>query len=419
MDPRIRTQSEEVAVASGTQWSPSKGHYPYTVYATVQKRTEDTPNHWWIRRRGLLKTLKETPNDERHQHLLRLINAQDWGSPFQSQSVSVSSFPATTTTPAGYAYGIDGQILPHGDCRGSAAYMTVVPWETLFTKGGSAIYSCRPMRPDSGLTVSAGELMKDGVPVLPGAQFILRPGSRSVGSEFLNWEFGVKPTVDAVNDTVKAFRKADRVWRQITRDNGRDIRRRWYFPEVSSYSSVLRTPGYGYPVVAAGLYDNIGTCYKSTLTTSQTWFSGAFRYALPGGADRWSRFRREAARWEQAYGLGLRPVDLYRLAPWSWLLEWFADFSSAISWLGSSWLDGVAMRYGYIMCHQVESQTWANTGLRLEGGAFLSPAYQLFRETKQRQKASPLGFGWVEEDLTPKQLAILTALGLTSANPYR
>lgn len=419
MEPRIRTRSEQVVVAEGFQWSPTKPRYAYQVLATAQKRTEDYLNHWWLRRRGLLKTLAKTPNDPRHQHLLRLINAQDWGSPFLCQDVSVKSEPARTTTPAGYAYGIDGQILPHGDCRGSAALMAAVPWETMFARGGKAIYACQPMRPHAGLTVNAAELMKDGVPKIPGAQFILRPGSRSVGDEFLNFEFGVRPTVEAVNDTVKAFRKADSTWQQIVRNDGKDIRRGFGFPEVSTFSRVQRTPGYGYPVVAAGLYDNIGTCFKSTWTTSETWFSGAFRYALPGGVDRWSRFRREATRWERAYGLGLRPIDLYRIAPWSWLLEWFADFSSVISWLGSSWLDGVAMRYGYVMCRTVEISQWINTGLRLSGGAFLSPTYTLTRVTKQRSKASPLGFGLEESDLSPEQLAILTALGLTSANPYR
>lgn len=417
MGTRVRERSAPATSASGYTKTPSGKTY-YNLTQDSAERTEDATWNYWSYRRGLEKRLRASPDNRSYKVALEAVNTYDQGGPFLSQSVDFISNPGTVNCESFY-YGLVGDLLPHSDCAGSFSFKEAVPGTTMFARGGQAIYACRPMRPEMSATVNIGELFREGLPSIPG-KFFRRPGLGSASDEFLNYEFGIKPTVSAVNDTVKAFRQADRTWAQITRDAGRDVRRRYYFPAESSFTHVLRTPGYGYPIGAGVLYDVVGTCYKNTLTESQTWFSGAFRYALPGGADRWSRFRREATRWEQVYGLGLKPIDLYRLTPWSWLLEWAADYSSAISWLGSSAFDGVAMRYGYIMCHTVETTTWVLTGLKFKAtSAYCSSSFSCQKEVKQRTRASPYGFGLEEEDLTTEQQAILVALGLSKSNPYR
>jgi len=72
--------------------------------------------------------------------------------------------------------------------------------------------------------------------------------------------------------------------------------------------------------------------------------------------------------------------------------------------------DGMVMRYGYIMCHtRKEVWDWGyfqdQEGLRMD--------HKFVEETKTRTPATPFGFGVAFDGLSGKQLAIVSALGLS------
>jgi hypothetical protein len=76
--------------------------------------------------------------------------------------------------------------------------------------------------------------------------------------------------------------------------------------------------------------------------------------------------------------------------------------------------DGLVMHYGYVMEHVVESDEIVLSGWTPQKGSFPSDLkIVVVRETKTRLRASPYGFGLTFEDFSPRQLAILAALGIS------
>jgi hypothetical protein len=82
----------------------------------------------------------------------------------------------------------------------------------------------------------------------------------------------------------------------------------------------------------------------------------------------------------------------------------------------SDWAtDGLVMRYGYIMEHRFMEITYSlDRPTRLKpAGSYLASPVTFVYETKRREKASPFGFGLSWNGMSPRQLAIAAALGIT------
>jgi hypothetical protein len=165
---------------------------------------------------------------------------------------------------------------------------------------------------------------------------------------------------------------------------------------------------------------------------TKCWFEGVFTYALPSSTDSWRKALGFGSDADRLFGLALTPDILWELTPWSWAVDWFSNAGQVINNVTNFGLAGLVMRYGYIMEESIErvvaegrlpdyvsakfsskpngsEPTWI-----LSKGA--SPGtYRIGTESvrKVRSPASPFGFsiGW--QDLSPTQLAITAALGIT------
>jgi hypothetical protein len=148
----------------------------------------------------------------------------------------------------------------------------------------------------------------------------------------------------------------------------------------------------------------------------RVWFDGAFTYYLPkaegdGPLGKWFN---SLQKWKAVYGLTLDPEVVWNLAPWSWAADWFANTGDVISNVTDLMTDGLVMHYGYVMEHVVESDEIVLSGWTPQKGSFPSDLkIVVVRETKTRLRASPYGFGLTFEDFSPRQLAILAALGIS------
>jgi hypothetical protein len=92
------------------------------------------------------------------------------------------------------------------------------------------------------------------------------------------------------------------------------------------------------------------------------------------------------------------------------------DIMSNISMLLT---DGLVMKYGFVMEHSSVTRTYSISGLRLRRGYGSQPytGWQRFStESKLRRRATPYGFGLSDEDFSPRQWAILVALGLSKGS---
>jgi len=309
----------------------------------------------------------------------------------------------------------------------------------LVTKGATAVAACAPGNPIAQAATAIGELLQD-VPKIPGVSLwesrLKALGTLAAAGEFLNYQFGIAPTIGDMEDFLKAVHKIDKAVDQFIRDSGRLVRRSFHFPKEtinSGNSDYLLphtySPAGSFYLPNAGAYAleqsgnaSPGSPMYETLFTQtierETWFSGAFTYHMPRGYDNhvYSDRRRLMAK---LFGAEPDLSTLWNLTPWSWAVDWFSDVGSLVKNLQSKINYGTVMQYGYVM----EKTTVTNTftaGKLLNGPSVTIPRpYPVVSPvtiritTKKRIQANPFGFGVTWDGLSPTQLAIAAALGIT------
>lgn len=285
--------------------------------------------------------------------------------------------------------------------------------------GAEAVANCKPTNSVADLSAALGETIRDGLPALAGAAFWKDRTleAKKAGSEYLNVEFGWKPLVSDITKAAFAVDRADKIIRQYHRDSGKVVRRRWEFPTETVYDDVIVATGVSVGTQPSGynMYTTAppsGQVRRIRKMTTRRWFSGAFTYYLPTVQEGdWSNVPAEA---KKLLGLSLTPDVLWNVGPWSWLVDWFTNAGDVISNLTDFAVDGLVMRYGYIMEHTVCRDTYIFEGPTGLSNPSPRPAPLTFvTETKQRRKANPFGFGVTWDGLSDRQNAILAALGLT------
>lgn len=313
-------------------------------------------------------------------------------------------------------------INPNGAYRPPSAESDDV---TLDAWGTKAIALCKPTSPVVDLSVALGELIREGLPSIIGAQtWKTRAGdSRAAGGEYLNVQFGWLPLISDVRKAAYAVRESDKILAQYERDAGRLVRRNYEFPleksiqELTPLENVepftggnsLRAPHYkNWPLTA-----DQRRVYRTRETTIRRWFSGAFTYYIPTSYDSRSNIARHAALADKLYGVSVDPETLWNLAPWSWALDWFGNVGDVVSNVSDFLTDGLVMRYGYMMEHSIVKDTYTLPSPLKEkyGNGAISCSF--FTEVKKRRPATPFGFGLTYDGLSTKQKSILAAIGLS------
>jgi len=274
--------------------------------------------------------------------------------------------------------------------------------------GAKLINMLNPTNPVADLSTSLAEFVSE-------RKFFALPGKAgSLPGEYLNYMFGVAPTVGLVQDLRDAIDNRDKITKQYIKDSGRWVRRQY---ELEPMRDTTRTITTVYPTtIGPTLSTSVAELGQLTTTTKsyqKWWFSGAFTYHLP----------KEGTR---AYTLALLDklsgVDpsarstAWELMPFSWIADYKASLGASIQNVESFAENRIVMPYAYVMCHtrnEVE-YTWQG---RVKGPSGLwTPRIltgTVTTESKLRRAANPFGFGLTATELTPKQWSILAALGLT------
>jgi len=291
--------------------------------------------------------------------------------------------------------------------------------------GATAVARCKPTNATADLSVFLGELFSEGLPKLIGARSGLwqerTDAARKVAAdEYLNLEFGWEPIARDMSSIAYAIYSADAVLRQYERDSGRMVRRRYNFPteKNESYTEV----GSGTPWILGGVSGNLldpafaagGKVIRAESTTRNTWFSGAFTYHLPRSYSRSNEMARIALEAKKVLGLSLTPETAWNLTPWSWAVDWFSNVGDVLSNISDALTDSLVMGYGYLMEHTVQKRSYnfyGPTGCKTKGARPATVTFVI--ETKQRVQANPYGFGLTWKGLSPHQLSILSALGIS------
>jgi len=309
----------------------------------------------------------------------------------------------------------------------------------LTVKGAIAVASCNPGNAIAQTATAVAELLQD-VPHIPGialweSRVRALATLGAAGDEFLNYIFGISPTIGDMGDFLKATHKIDKAVDQFIRDSGRVVRRSFYFPIEKTVSSDVLSNVYSPVGVARSttpdhyaynfLAQYAGNCLpayetiRTRTTERKLWFSGAFTYYLPNWYDSGSERDRRRLMAEL---FGAKPDlnTLWNLAPWSWAVDWVSNAGAFVKNLNSLINYGTVLRYGYMM--EETSTTDVYTAGNWVGNPTRSDLYPVFpvvspvtlrTTTKKRIQANPFGFGLNWEGLSSVQKAIVAALGIT------
>jgi len=314
-------------------------------------------------------------------------------------------------------YIYDGPILPCAPERLGFPGGLSLDTSRLDPIGATAVARCKPTNSVAELSTALGELYKDKLPALPGVpSWRTRTNvAKKAGNEFLGIQFGWLPLVSDVKNVIHGVKHADEILNQYVKDSGKVVRRSYDFPVQRSTTTV----NYGQQVPylipdASDFYDfgNLGNMIGTHKTVTRRWFRGAFTYHIPSEVLGGGKMGEYANYAKKILGLDLSPEVLWNLAPWSWAIDWFSNTGDVISNLSDFATDGLVMRYGYVMEHTIQESTYTltKTGLRAPVSV---PPFVMVTETKIRRRANPFGFGTTWQGLSPRQLAITVALGLT------
>lgn len=300
-------------------------------------------------------------------------------------------------------------LVERPDSTDYSKFGSLVPVSDLVTAGTTAIARTVPTNPTFSAAATLGEL-REGLPAIPGMT-ALRKGvnPKSLSGEYLNLEFGIKPMLGDLQKFLDARKKADKVLDQLYRDSGRLVRRKYSFPPDEQVKTEVFQRVYPWAPGVNAYIVSPGTLTRTTKTSTKYWFSGAYTYLFP----RQEGWHRKVAELEKTYGVVPDISDLYQLTPWSWAVDWFSNTGDLVSNLNSFSSDNLVLRYGYIMCRKTIDVSEVYEGVFAGSSRTYTLRSSYRYVSKQREKATPYGFGLKESALSLRQKAIISALGIS------
>jgi hypothetical protein len=325
------------------------------------------------------------------------------------------------------AYLVEGDLFPHiipyglaklvrqDKLRTSSVWTEPDAMSSLELRllGEKIMLSLVPTSAAFDAVTALGEPISDGALFgLPGRSLLL---NGDPGGEYLNTVFGIQPTARDIEDFNTALGSYDKVIKQYLKDANKLVRRKtkpYSIPEEVT-QSVSNTN----PITAKGrtvtstLLSGSGSCTIEKRINRKIWYAGAFRYHIPKSL---SNFEKNLFEWQRAYKIIPDPADIWNLLPFTWLADWFTNGGDSLRHLFLQATEGATQWYGYVMCESVVKTTYTWTGLLYLSGTPTpcSITSVVVKTIKQRERVSPFGSAFTGVDLTPRQLAILAALGV-------
>lgn len=255
---------------------------------------------------------------------------------------------------------------------------------------------------------------------------------KNTGDSYLYGAFGLYPMLQDLLFLLKMQEKLNRKIRWLRRHNNKSVRRKFtmqasgFSEKISNSTSELSTvnpglPGQCYVSPDAGVVQNFDV--KKTYN-HRIWFSGKFRFYIPD----LSSFNASSQTGLSLHLLGLAPdiSIIYKLIPWTWLLDWFSSVGSALSNLYQLGRYGVVAEYAYIMCRETYEYRVPGSCTLWQGdlGNSIGQGAKYYKrklsgesvttfENCTREVANPYGFGITYPSLSAFQWSILVALGLS------
>lgn len=255
-------------------------------------------------------------------------------------------------------------------------------------------------------------------------KFFMHP--KKAADHFLNHHFGWVPFINDLIKFYDVYENSEKYIREAMRNNDRWVKRKRTVLKTSvdatayeQYSAnIMPALGNEFVQLKTGPQGQLyGGMFVATKRTERhVWAMGKFTMYRPEFdpillqkfPSNWSRTRQLLL----LYGFRINPDVLWRITPWSWLVDWFVSIGRNIDIFTHSILDSVAAKYAYLMCTETNKVVETHSVNYWSGAVTFNRIYTI--DTKVRNEMlSPYGFNYGWDQLSPKQLGILGALGIS------
>jgi len=248
---------------------------------------------------------------------------------------------------------------------------------------------------------------------------------KKLADQFVGIQFGWKPFVNDVSQMLDLTDHYFTYVEQAESMNDKWVQRTFHEEEITSEQLVYnQTRDRSSPLFATYLNPSVqGTCESVTLQVrrqkmTRIWYAGSFKYYRPE-FDR-SLTMNENVRAGRQFltlaGANINPVLLYKVTPWTWLIDMFANVGGNIQAAQDIATNAVASRYMYLMREVFDRYEYTSTH-RLPNTVITGISYQEVRVKRRVEAESPFGFTLPVGGLSDMQLAILGALGIARKSP--
>jgi hypothetical protein len=251
----------------------------------------------------------------------------------------------------------------------------------------------------------------------------IRMAPKKAADHFINHNFGWIPFVNDVASFLSNLRDFREKIGRLSKENGQWIRRRSVIRNVFIDEVIPGWSGTGihnvWPLNTSPANDTwVGTPIWEYRRKFEWHVDavGAFRYYIPYfdvTSPEWGGLG-VLKRQLTIHGARINPYHVYQAVPWTWLIDWLGPVGHDLKALQDSHSDNLVAKYLFLTSHLVETIIFKQfVPFNAASGGPKTLVWTRKRVVKQREKVdSPFGFGLTWDQLSPKQLAILAALGI-------
>jgi hypothetical protein len=251
-----------------------------------------------------------------------------------------------------------------------------------------------------------------------------------VADQFLNEQFGWVPFISDIQKFLNTWdRSADYISRMV-RDNRTWVKRSRVLEETDETTLI---GGFNIadciPSDGGVDFNNQNMCRVQKFNgvnckgftqfhlrvTKRIWASGSFLFYRPEFDPTDPDFDSGLMTLRRAltqYGFRINPSVLYKITPWTWALDWFTNLGRHIDRLNDFVEDGIVSRNLYVM--ERHERTMTKTCFLNYYDNPVTLQWQRNLAVKKREVADgPYGFNVPWNTITPRQWAILGAIGIS------
>lgn len=332
------------------------------------------------------------------------------------QHGSYSHTVASATDPAYYKYqGIGVVPNPISLLSGyKPSELETGGWGDPSSYGATGWNKAKPGKPGASLAQFIGELRD-----LPRMFRFRCRNFRDIGSQYLNYQFGWRPFLSDLGRFLQTADSLQSRYNFFRNNNGKPLKRTSTIRKTteSTVTNVSARPTIG----ATGFGGPVTQSSQPTITVTDTdhiWFEGVFQFYIPDLG-----YKPNLSQIASMFGAYPNPSVVWELVPWSWLVDWFSNVGDVMSNLSDSEAaPNLVAKYAYVMRHRTRVATYGgsyhyvqyyNMKTLAKTVSAVSSSCSMTWESKTRVAASPYGFGLTWDGFSPRQLAILAALGIS------